>query len=636
MATYDIGAGISEALGSIGQGLVTRKERKEEREKLIGQYEAIEDYKRQEYQDLLDKGAGENLVKAAQSEYEKWAKRGDELEDESTKKIEGIIAEYDKGEARKSRRLQNRWAELNIELAEETTPYAKQQKISEAEKAALGVQLLKDQQKERTALGEFRSQYGTTVGKPQDIMENVYLDPSNLNEPEVGTPEFYFQRDRFGNPLPAPPAPPAPRTEVSPDQLLGSVWDDEKGYAVSKSSPRGMEILGVKVKPDLGKYADMASRNAFGLSEEGELPPVRVAAEEGPLPESYYVRGGQRPSGQVRPPTAAERRQMSQDMLAEYAPRLGARYADAKSFAEVRDPMPTKGTSIEVDGEIVPGKVNVQGNILTIPRGQGLGAVPEGMRVKSINHGVDKDGNPTTSVSLERYIEAEQPEFVATAKMIADGDKDVQLVKELAGSAGQAKEFNDFYSDTQSSIQSIDEILSLMKSGREGGSDRPNWMDLSMPWPIGDRELQGMIQVRIRTLTGKLRLPLIGPGAVSEYEQKLLRESVADPTKLFSLTDTNIAKLKTLKSVMDRAIKVKGESVGLFKYGLKREPGLKPMTEAGAGQFQASFNSIAEANASGLPPGTEVGIEDPANLGRRKYVIPMSDAQRTAEIMNRP
>ena len=72
---YDIGTGISEALGSIGQGLVTRKERKEEREKLIGQYEAIEDYKRQEYQDLLDKGAGENLVKAAQSEYEKWPKR---------------------------------------------------------------------------------------------------------------------------------------------------------------------------------------------------------------------------------------------------------------------------------------------------------------------------------------------------------------------------------------------------------------------------------------------------------------------------------------------------------------------------------------------------------------------------------
>ena len=87
---------------------------------------------------------------------------------------------------------------------------------------------------------------------------------------------------------------------------------------------------------------------------------------------------------------------------------------------------------------------------------------------------------------------------------------------------------------------------------------------------------------------------------------------------------------------MDRSIKVKGAAIGLFKYDLKKEPGLKPMTEAGAGQFQASFNSIAEANASGLPPGTEVGIEDPANLGRRKYVIPMSDAQRTAEIMNRP
>ena len=464
----------------------------------------------------------------------------------------------------------------------------------------------------------------------------MYLDPSNLNEPEVGTPEFYFQRDRFGNPLPAPPAPPAPRTEVSPDQLLGSVWDDEKGYAVSKSSPRGMEILGVKVKPDLGKYADMASRNAFGLSEEGELPPVRVAAEEGPLPESYYVRGGQRPSGQVRPPTAAERRQMSQDMLAEYAPRLGARYADAKSFAEVRDPMPTKGTSIEVDGEIVPGKVNVQGNILTIPRGQGFDAVPKDMRVKGVTYGRDKDGNPTQSVQLERYVEGEQPEFVKTAKFIADNDKDVELLRELAPTPGMAKEFNDFYADSKTSIDTIGEIIDLVEHGNDKSVKRPNWVNLKMPWPIGDRELQGEIQVRIRALTGKLRLPLIGPGAVSEYEQKLLRDAIADPTKFFSLTTTNIAKLKTLQTMMDRSIKVKGASIGLFKYDLKKEPGLKPMTEAGAGQFQASFNSIAEANASGLPPGTEVGIEDPANLGRRKYVIPMSDAQRTAEIMNRP
>lgn len=632
---YDIGSGISEALGSIGQGLVTRKERKEEREKLIGQYEAIEDYKRQEYQDLLDKGAGENLVKAAQSEYEKWAKRGDELEDESTKKIEGIITEYDKGESRKSRRLQNRMAELNIELAEETNPYVKQQKISEAEKAALGVEAIKTKQKERTALGEFRSQYGTTVGKPQDIMENVYLDPSNLNEPEVGTPEFYFQRDRFGNPLPAPEQP-IPRREVPQSQLMGSVWDDEKGAAVPKSSPRGMEILGIKVQPDLGKYGEIAKRNAFGLQEESELPPMRVAADEGPLPESYYVRGGQRPSGQMRPPTAEERRQMSQDMLAEYAPRLGANYADAKSFAGVRDPMPTKGTSIEVDGEIVPGKVNVQGNILTIPRGQGFDAVPKDMRVKGVTYGRDKDGNPTQSVQLERYVLAEQPGFVATAKMIADGDNEVELVGELAGSAGQAKEFNDFYSDSKTSIDTIGEIIDLVQHGNNKSSKKPNWANLKMPWPIGDRELQGEIQVRIRALTGKLRLPLIGPGAVSEYEQKLLRDAIADPTKFFSLTTTNIAKLKTLQTMMDRSIKVKGSSIGLFKYDLKKEPGLKPMTEAGAGQFQASFNSIAEANASGLPPGTEVGIEDPANLGRRRHVIPVSDAQRTAEIMNRP
>ena len=33
---YDIGQGISDALGSVAEGMLTRKERQEEREKLIG------------------------------------------------------------------------------------------------------------------------------------------------------------------------------------------------------------------------------------------------------------------------------------------------------------------------------------------------------------------------------------------------------------------------------------------------------------------------------------------------------------------------------------------------------------------------------------------------------------------------
>ena len=92
--------------------------------------------------------------------------------------------------------------------------------------------------------------------------------------------------------------------------------------------------------------------------------------------------------------------------------------------------------------------------------------------------------------------------------------------------------------------------------------------------------------------------------------------------------------------ITDRAIKVKGASIGLFEYNPEREPGLRPMTgsssDGGSDLASRTFPSQAAADAANLPSGTEVYIDDPANLGRRKYVVPMADAQRTAEIMDRP
>tara|TARA_R100000808_G_scaffold20741_1_gene44812 strand:+ start:1 stop:1848 length:1848 start_codon:yes stop_codon:yes gene_type:complete len=613
---YDIGQGISDALGSIGEGLVTRKERREERDKLIGQYEAIEEFKYKEYQDLLNKGAGENVVKAAQTEYEKWAKRGDELADEPTKKIEGIIAEYDKGEVRKSRRLQNRAAELQIELSEATNPIMAKTKAAQLKSILDTNQATEDKRKQVKALGEFQSIYAKETSRQIPDTEEAWLEGPPI---KGGTPTL----DAYKSP---------------------AYWEDTDPEGFDKWRTRHLQDFAPVPPSDFGDnpYASaIVGRNAFGLYgpsiDEGELPAMEVEEPAFSEVPSYYR--GRRDI--MRPPSPQEQQAMSQELLARYAPELGPEYyTKAAEFAQLRHPMPTKGTAIEVEGQVVPGKINVQGNIITIPRGQGLGDLPKDMRVKGITYGRDKDGNPTQSVQLERYVKGEQPEFINTAKYIADNDEDVKLLKELAPTPGMAKEFNDFYSDSKSSIDTIGEILHLVEHGREGGSERPNWVDLSMPWPMGDRQLQGMIQVRIRTLTGKLRLPLIGPGAVSEYEQKLLKEAIADPTKFFSLTTTNKAKLKTLQTIMDRAIKVKGASMGLFEYNLEREPGLRPMTgsssEGGSDLASRTFPSQAAADAANLPSGTEVYIDDPANLGRRKYVVPMSDAQRTAEIMDRP
>ena len=86
---------------------------------------------------------------------------------------------------------------------------------------------------------------------------------------------------------------------------------------------------------------------------------------------------------------------------------------------------------------------------------------------------------------------------------------------------------------------------------------------------------------------------------------------------------------------MDRAVKVKGSSMGLFEYNPKREEGLRPIGSS-PDLSSSTFDSIDAANAAGLKAGTEVYINDPVNLGRRKYKIPVSDAERVRREMDSP
>lgn len=589
---YDIGQGISDALGSIGEGLVTRKERREEREKLIGQHEAIEEDLYAEYQSLLNKGSGENVVKAAQTEYEKWSKRGDELSDESTKKIEGIISEYDKGEVRKSRRLQNRAAELQIELSEATNPIIAKTKAAQLKAVLNTNQATEDKRNRVKALGEFRSVYGKETSKGIPDTEDVWVEGERDKTPTLD----HYKSDAY--------------------------WEEADPDAFENWRTRHLQDFAPVPPSDFGDnpYAPgIVGRNAFDLYGPSidELPPETIPAPDFREVPSYYKE--QRDI--MRDPTRQEQGQMSQDLLARYAKRLGPEYESARKFAQERHPVAAQGARIEIDGETLPGKVKVGDNIITVPRGQGIPMAPAGFRVKGITHGTDKDGNPTQSVQLERYVKAEQPEFVATAKMIAEGDDEVKFIKELASTPGMAKEFNDVYSDATQSINLVEEIIDLVKSGREGG-DRPNWLTLKAPWPLGDRELQAEITTRANLMKGKLRLAVIGPGAVSVYEQEMLKSVIADPTKFFSLTTTNLAKLETLKKIMDRSIKVKGAALGLFEYNPKREAGLRPMTGDGSDLASRTFGSVDEATAANLPAGTEVYIDDPENLGRRRHVIP--------------
>lgn len=64
-------------------------------------------------------------------------------------------------------------------------------------------------------------------------------------------------------------------------------------------------------------------------------------------------------------------------------------------------------------------------------------------------------------------------------------------------------------------------------------------------------------------LIGQLRLPIVGPGAVSEKELELLNNIIADPTRIFSLDSSNKERLKTLRERMDEQTRSQLKTFGL-------------------------------------------------------------------------
>lgn len=83
------------------------------------------------------------------------------------------------------------------------------------------------------------------------------------------------------------------------------------------------------------------------------------------------------------------------------------------------------------------------------------------------------------------------------------------------------------------------------------------------PGKIISPEQRSKASVIVPILIGQLRLPIVGPGAVSEKELELLQTIIADPTKIISLDQNNKTRLKTLRSRMDMQTKNQLKTFGL-------------------------------------------------------------------------
>lgn len=106
----------------------------------------------------------------------------------------------------------------------------------------------------------------------------------------------------------------------------------------------------------------------------------------------------------------------------------------------------------------------------------------------------------------------------------------------LALSKDAAKQANEAVATINSIKGNIDELIAL--SNKSGASFSPQ-----------DR---AKAETLTSILTGQLRLPIVGPGAVSEKELELLQRIIANPTRIMSLDANNKQRLRTLRSRMDK------------------------------------------------------------------------------------
>tara|TARA_Y100001973_G_scaffold47472_1_gene70724 strand:+ start:163 stop:2139 length:1977 start_codon:yes stop_codon:yes gene_type:complete len=658
MATYDIGAGISEALGSIGQGLVTRKERKEERERVLGQAQMIEDDLYSNYQNLLDTGASEGQVKEAQKEYEKWA--NSTSEDESTKKIEGMLQEYDKGIMRKSRRLQNRQLELQNELAETTNPLSRKTKEAELTKITNANEEFVRKKREREALSNFPAALDAYLNEPvkdtRDAFDVINEEQSFVVPPSVedmspylsevgqsiysqtykpaieqglmGYEEAYERLENYRKPQQI--------TSSVANDLSGSIYDPASGFGVPKSSPRGQELLknanlyGMSQDPGTGMELPSGDPRQGG-GPGGDFPQPTYRTETVPRPFTYD-------ENYMRQPTAGERSQRAQEFLTQQSTQLGPENrAVAEQFVQSRFPREIPGARITLDGKDT-GKYIAGGQVLTERQQQnlmGIDSAPKGTYFKGLQGAVDPE---TGQVKYTyNYGIGEDPRSVGFVEDAVNNYADLTFKSKLASSEQEAKDFRTLAADAEHGAQIIDEVLKM--------DDEMGFFSRRVPLPLNDAT-RARVQSKLNVLRGKLRLAIIGPGAVSEYEQKILEQVIGNPTKMFQIEGNTRARLESLKSMMLQGMKFKGEQIGIWDYNHKMKPGAKKSDKrrtdytpqeleefdrnvAGRNISNASdipseraFNSAEQANASGLPSGTTVFVKDPARRALVEYRIP--------------
>lgn len=141
--------------------------------------------------------------------------------------------------------------------------------------------------------------------------------------------------------------------------------------------------------------------------------------------------------------------------------------------------------------------------------------------------------------------------------------KDEALTVEGYGKARTPKEAQELRQTTIDTKSALDDLRAV----KELGNNVAIW----------DRTKVNKIDQLLNQAVGKLRMSMVGPGSMTESERLLIRESIGDPTALFSSESIQNAKLDQLIANMEKRLEdeAKAKIVG---YGGKAPAGGKKVT----------------------------------------------------------
>lgn len=374
-------------------------------------------------------------------------------------------------------------------------------------------------------------QYNTIPGKQVSVEEQKSLDQYGPSAPTPGV-SIAEQADRY----------------AKAQMDLGKISENLKKYQAM-----GGELQN-KMNPNPNpRELPLAGKAALGFLPLGEIG------------RQLYNRAQQ----WAESPTQAQERIAS---ASRQLPAVQKRIVDLTQAAEQAGKVPVPSQAIAPTSQPLPPMQVTERSQITTPEQQ----VPVSYadRVKQAQAILQQHGVPATAIGQVLPLLGAPPasetqlpsgigsivhmpsgkeEFVAAPKLTQEQQDQITArtvqfggKQFLAPTREEGIKFREHQGETNDIYKGIDRLVKMVGASRL------------------DFEDEAKASTFAKTLSGKLRLKLIGPGAMNVMEMNLLDAIVAKPTKILSLDSSNRARLEALRSRVQDTLDGEAQALGFI------------------------------------------------------------------------